>query len=556
MTTRGNHEFGLRSGTENIHGIVGFAEAVKIAMDKKQLPKGNIKKDNLKQRENFRCLIVNPPFFKLLGYGSKFFAIGPLYITTALNKRFYARFYDMDIDEKVIGYKSNFFGAKIKKDILFNLKHPIWKNFARNLKKFKPDFLGINIHSSSQFQSALNIAKIAKKIDSKITILAGGFHATIMDSNVLQNPEFDFVVRGEGEETVVELISCLVNDKKVSEVAGITFRKGTQIKRTASRTLIKTLDSIPYPDRMLILNKKNIPSSYFGAIMTSRGCSHSCNFCGVNRMWKKIRCRSPENILSEMEELVRLYKIKEITFLDDSFTVDKNRILKLCKLIIKKKLDIIWTCLTRIDLLDAKLIHLMKKSGCYFLSIGFESGSNKILTLMNKRLDLKRITAVLDIIKKEGLFVRGFFILGYPGESVFSLNKTYTFIRNLNLDSVVVFFATPFPGTQLYSFCKKNNLLEHEKFYEYNFNFPSVIKFNAKVKQKMNSTFLKIIKYNKEIESKKLLKLFFFPNYLRIRIQENLFYPRRMFNYFFSFFQYFFFKMIHSCNFSHRRKSF
>ena len=161
MATRGDHEFGLRAGTENVHGIVSFAEAVKIAMNKKQLPKGNIKKDNLKQREDVRCLILNPPFFKLLGYGSKFFAIGPLYITTALNKHFYARFYDMDIDEKIIGYKSNFFGTKIKRDILFNLKHPIWKNFAQNLKKFKPDFLGINIHSSSQFQSALNIAKIA-----------------------------------------------------------------------------------------------------------------------------------------------------------------------------------------------------------------------------------------------------------------------------------------------------------------------------------------------------------------------------------------------------------
>ena len=131
MATRGDHKFGLRAGIENTPWVVGFAEAVKIDMNKKQLLKGNIKKDNLKQREYVRCLIVNPPFFKLLGYGSKFFALGPLYITTALNKRFYARFYDMDIDEKIIGYKSNFFGIKIKKDTLFNLKHPIWKNFAQ-----------------------------------------------------------------------------------------------------------------------------------------------------------------------------------------------------------------------------------------------------------------------------------------------------------------------------------------------------------------------------------------------------------------------------------------
>jgi len=340
------------------------------------------------------------------------------------------------------------------------------------LKKLKSsDVVGISTMTKT-FSSALNTAKQIKEIDPDIPIVFGGHHPSVAAESCLSYPEIDYCVIGEGEYTFLDLVKSLENNSNINKVKGIAFRNNGEIKYTESRQLIKNLDELPFPAYHLF-NKRDYFYSIIGvgnvkkipwvSIVTSRGCPFQCIFC--KRIYgQTFRARSPENVLAEMEFLVSKYKIKEFLIVDDNFTLIKERAEKICDLIIEKGLDIVFRFPNgmRADSVDFALLKKLKKAGMYKTAFGIESGSSRMLKLMKKNLNLDRIRKTVKMCRILGIKTIGFFIIGLPGETCESALQTIKFAKELPLDDVAFYPATPYPGTEFFYWAIEKGYLKPE----------------------------------------------------------------------------------------------
>ena len=339
------------------------------------------------------------------------------------------------------------------------------QDIKEEIKKFRPHIVGVTATTSSIYD-AYNVAKAAKEINPGVKVVIGGPHVTFTAKETLKEcPFIDVVVRGEGEETFRELVNFFESSSEdtwsLEEVKGITFRKDNKIIETDSRSLIKNLDSIPFPAyHLLPMEKYSLEGKRFATIITSRGCPFSCIFCSSSRLFGKTwRARSPENVIEEIKLLKNKYGVREIEFLDDTFTLNKKRAEKICELLIKEKLDISWSCSSRVDTIDESLIEKLKKAGCHTIYVGVESGSQKILNIIDKGITLPQIEKTINLIKKVNINSFGSFILGIPGETVKTIKKTINFAKKLNPSFVQFSICTPYPGTKLFEMAKEKGWL-------------------------------------------------------------------------------------------------
>lgn len=321
----------------------------------------------------------------------------------------------------------------------------------QTLQKFEPEIVGISALTISSFD-ALMIAEVVKKFDRSIKTIVGGVHATFQPFQMLGNSFIDIVVLHEGEFTLLELINKLNSNDDLSSIKGIVYRDANgKMITTQKRPFIENLDSIPFPEWNNMLPRfskrycKEIP------IQTSRGCNYDCIYCSATKMaGGKLRLRSIQNVVDELEYQKQKLKLNSFSFVDDTFTAFPQRALDLCDEIIRRKLDISWRCLTRVDNLSLPLLKKMHKSGCDIICIGIESGEQEILNKINKKITIQQINEAVANIKKSDIKVKGSFIIGYPWDTKETVNKTINFISNLNLDIVSVCLLTPFPGTDLH----------------------------------------------------------------------------------------------------------
>jgi radical SAM superfamily enzyme YgiQ (UPF0313 family) len=312
------------------------------------------------------------------------------------------------------------------------------------------------------------VAKIVKEFDKDIIIVVGEPHPTALPEKTVKEPFFDIAVRGEGEMTMLELIKAIEKGRDLKKVKGITYKSNGEIVNTIPRELIDNLDSLPFPARDLLVNRKNIPSRALGAIIGSRGCPFSCNYCVSHIIWeRRVRFRSPKNIIEEIKQVHEIYKVRNFTFLDDTFTINRKWVMKICRLIKQNKLDINWGCNTWLDTIDRELLAEMKSTGCDMINVGLESGDEGILRAMNKNLTLEKIRDGIRKIKDLKFKLHVSAIIGYPGETVKSILNTENIIKETNPDTFYLYFATPYPGMQLYELAKKESLLLHEDWSEY-----------------------------------------------------------------------------------------
>jgi len=308
--------------------------------------------------------------------------------------------------------------------------------------------------------NAIFLANLIKKKFPEKIIVFGGPHSSLLPKETLENCQsIDFIVKGEGEERLNFLIDYLEGKRKADELDGITFRKGGKIIDLPVKKYIENLDDLSFPARDLVLIKKY--SKFLTSrekpattLITSRGCPFHCIYCSKPIFGNIIRTRSPENILNEIEHLKEKYKIKEIIFYDDSFTLNRERIIKLCQLIIEKKLNIKWKCETRVNLVDEELLQLMKRAGCYLIGYGIESGNQKNLNVLKKGITLEGVKRAINMTKKTGIETLGYFMIGIPGESEKEIKETINFAKDLNLDFAQFSIATAYPGTELYQIAK------------------------------------------------------------------------------------------------------
>ncbi|PIP21490.1 MAG: hypothetical protein COX39_02765 [Candidatus Nealsonbacteria bacterium CG23_combo_of_CG06-09_8_20_14_all_40_13] len=338
------------------------------------------------------------------------------------------------------------------------------REFKNLIKKQRAQIIGFTA-TTPAIKKVYHLTQLIKKI-SPAKIIAGGPHVTALPEEALSEG-IDLVVRGEGEETILDLLSNL---ERPDKVLGLSYKLKNKFFHNPDRPLIKNLDDLPRPARQLF------PSlSYYkgqpvlgnklplGTILTSRGCPFDCLFCYKAIFGRRYRFRSVSNILAEWEELIKKYQAKEMAIVDDSFSANPFQVIHLCDELIKRKLVIPWSCPIgiRVDTITEELILRMKKAGCYRVALGIESGSERMLKIIGKKINLNQVREAVKICQKVGIQTMGFFVLGNPGETEKSLEETINLAQNLNLDFAQFTVATPFPGTRLYQMVKNKLLISN-----------------------------------------------------------------------------------------------
>jgi anaerobic magnesium-protoporphyrin IX monomethyl ester cyclase len=327
----------------------------------------------------------------------------------------------------------------------------------RAVQKFDPELVGITATTPAIYD-AYAIARVAKEVNPDCRTILGGPHVTFMAKETLKEcPQLDVVVKGEGEQTIAELAS----GKKLGGIKGIAFRKKGKITENEKRGFVKNLDEIPFPAyHLLPMKKYEMKDIKFSAMVTSRGCPFQCVFCSSSKLCGKIwRGRSPENVLEEIKLLREKYGVREIEFLDDTFTLNKERTKALCALIRKEKVDITWSCSSRVDTINEGLARELKEAGCHSIYLGVESGSQRSLNFLKKGINLNQAKKAVTVLKKLKLNTVSTFIIGIPGETVKAIEKTIKFAKKLTPTLAQFTLLTPYPGTEIYDFARKNDLL-------------------------------------------------------------------------------------------------
>lgn len=353
------------------------------------------------------------------------------------------------------------------------------EDLQKHVSGKKYDWIGITA-TTNLISNAYRIADSARVMFPEAKIVMGGVHPTVLPEEVLSHNSVDYVVRGEGEITAQELFS----EKAVESIPGLSYKSDGEFLHNPDREPILDLDSLSFPSYDLLPVGKYIPAlgGYKRlpaiSVITSRGCSGSCSFCN-NFFGRKVRKRSSENIIAELKLLIDQYKIKEIYFFDDSFTEFPSKVKNLCERMIEERLDLTWSCFARFQLVNEELLRLMRQAGCRHISYGIESADPDILKNINKPTNLEKVRDMISLTHKAGIETLLGFMLGLPGETKESMEKTMQFALSLDPDMVLFDITTPFPGTQMFKWAREKGYLKTEDWSEYDLytiimNLPTV----------------------------------------------------------------------------------
>jgi anaerobic magnesium-protoporphyrin IX monomethyl ester cyclase len=419
-----------------------------------------------------RVCLINPPRIqpKLWGKPSILQPLDIAYVAAVLEKQHAVQI--IDAPNEGWQHLEEIDGTKYRQGLTN-------KEISGRIKQWSPDVVGITIPFSGWWNPASEVASIVKGIDKGIITVLSGLHPSARPADCLMQSNIDFVVIGEAEITMLELVGALEQriDEGLKKIKGIGYVKNGETVITSPRPVIQDLDSLPFPARHLLPMEvyfaavKEIPlrgeiRRPWTTMVTSRGCPYSCVFCSIHTvMGRKWRGRSPENVVDEIEQLVRVYRVKQIDFGDENMTLDKKRMANICELIVKRGLDIEWFTPNgvRADTLDENLLAKMKASGCRKIRVAPESGVQRVVDqIIKKNLDLKAVEKAVVLSKKVGIKVGCFFVIGLIGETkediVETINYAYK-LRRLGADSFVFSIATPVYGTELYEQAKRGGFL-------------------------------------------------------------------------------------------------
>ena len=320
----------------------------------------------------------------------------------------------------------------------------------RKIQKSKADFFGITA-MTHEINRAHELAAAIKNINPHSMIMLGGPHVTALPMQTMKEfPHFDFGVFGEGELTIKELIYSVTNGHSIRQIKGLTFRDENDVIVNSSRPWLEDLDSLPFPAWDFYPKCKEYP------IYSSRGCPFSCAFC-MRVLGKKVRYRSPKNVVDEMESVVEKYSPVRITFQDETFTVNLSRANEILELIIQRGLNkkVIWDISTRVNIGDLSFYKRLKKAGCYKICIGVESGNDNVLREIGKGITKKDAERCVELAKKVGLKTEAYFILGHPNENESKMLETINFAAKLNTTTAAFGIMVPYPGTKIYDMATK-----------------------------------------------------------------------------------------------------
>jgi radical SAM superfamily enzyme YgiQ (UPF0313 family) len=335
-------------------------------------------------------------------------------------------------------------------------------------KKIEPDLFGIT-GMTMVFDRSRKVAKKLKETFPETKIVVGGPQLSVFPEETLKFSEFDIGVVGEGEITFPELIGALESGKDVSKINGLAIRNSEgEPVRTPPRNYVENLDDLPMPAYHLLPMKKYqdilAKRDEYSTMITSRGCPYNCLFCDpTHRLGKKFRAMSGQKIVDEILYLHNQFGIREITFYDDTFTLNKKRITDMSLLLKKENIDLIWECRTRVDAIDRSLLKQMRDAGCYRIRYGVESGDPNILKVLRKDITLNEVDEAFKITHSLGIETMAYFILGAPTETVEILQRTIDFAIKLNPDYLNIGIMTLVsPGSDIFKLAVEEGRIDHD----------------------------------------------------------------------------------------------
>ncbi len=423
---------------------------------------------------NKKIVIVYPPFYRLFddsySYGEYPLALG--YISGAVK---------MHTDWDVVSYNTDFSRKKYigNDSVTFSFRSdegyknysrnlgdngaPLWNEIHDSLRDLGPSVVGISTMSQN-FKSACIIAELVKSINQDILVVVGGPHLSMVGSEVLDCQHIDIGVVGEGEQTIVELLDAIANLKDLNKIDGLVFRRNGEYVTTRTRVLSQDLDKLCFPHvhaREVLKDYDLYPKSAFGNILAGRGCPYSCTFCGSHKIWgRKVRTRSPQNVVKELESLQRV-GVTSVRFADDTFGLNKVWTKELCDGIVKRCRGLKWKCEVNVNLITDVFIETIKSAGCYMVELGVESGDNGILKEIKKNITVEQSLAACNVIRKHNVELQAYIIIGFPQETEDTLQKTVDAIKKID-GYIWISVFSPIKGTELYEYCLNNGLLESE----------------------------------------------------------------------------------------------
>ena len=398
-----------------------------------------------------RILLINPPWYRFMGLGFRQIPMSLSYLAGTLET----------FDHQVGVLNADFEGSEVKSAQKIYKSHDaylrrihdrgdaVWIELKGDIEKFRPDIVAVHMKTGS-YLTALNTARLAKEINPSVITVMGGPHPTMIPEDIARKDVVDFVVLGEGEETMAELAG-LDGNAGASRVRSIAFSDGKEVVITEPRPLIKDVDSLPFPSRRSILFREKYPKDAFGIIFTARGCPFECTYCASKKIWtRRVRFRSPGNVIEEMSQVYTDYNTKYFQIRDDTFTLNKSRAIEICEGLIKSGIRITWHCDTRADCVDDELVRVMKAAGCAHVSIGIESGSERILERIKKGETPAQMEKAFSLFRKYGISTNAFIMIGFPGETRDDVKKTMALAKRCRPDNLVLSILTPYPGTEIY----------------------------------------------------------------------------------------------------------
>jgi len=338
---------------------------------------------------------------------------------------------------------------------------PVWTEMKRTILDFRPAVVGISAQSPT-FASTQLVAKLAKEINKRVIVIVGGPHSSAVGSEVLNCPDIDISVSGEGENTIVEILHAIDNRVDLDDIPGVSYRQSGRNVRTRPRQHISDLDSLPFPNRIareVLKDYDRYPQNAFKYIFATRGCPYSCIFCGSRSVWsRKVRFRSPENVVEEINRL-QDKGLRSIHFDDDTFGIRKEYIRDICNALIKGCPRLKWSCELHAGLVDEESISLMKEAGCYLIQLGVETASNEILRQIGKNITFEEALMACRIVKRHGIRLEAFFMVGFPQETEDTMRDTMAAMKKIEADQIVYSIFTPYPGTEAFELCKNMGLI-------------------------------------------------------------------------------------------------
>ena len=425
-------------------------------------------------KNNKKIMLIEPPFYRL--YHDQFclvkypLALGYLSGSILRKTNWEVQTYNADFNAKKKSFdpSGEYLSGKGFKRYLSSLKDmsfPIWDEVKRSIEEFNPSVIGLTVKSQN-FTSGTIVAKIAKKINPEIKILVGGAHSTMNGSKVFECKDIDFACIGEGENTISDLLNALEKSEDLNFVDGIKFRENNKIITTKPRAYIDDLDTLDFAlttAPKVLKHFDKYPKRAFGYVFGSRGCPYACTFCESKAMWtRKVRYRSPENIISELKQMYD-FGIRQVNFDDDTFGISKKNIKIINDLLEKELPDMTYTCETVVQLAkDEQVVKDMKRGGCTGTYVGIESGNNEMLKSIKKTQTTDECIQAMRNLQKHGIDSHAFIMVGFPNETEETFKQTMDFIPKLRPDNVIFSVFTPYPGSDLFYQCQKDGIIDGE----------------------------------------------------------------------------------------------